>query len=344
MKINPRKFEIDDAVSISVGAGKGSTRGKRSPSRAKKSGTRRGTSSNNPGSLAQSSANPARHRVRSPRRAGDLDAYDQYMNEVGKVDLLTPQQEIALAARVREGDETAREHMIRANLRFVVKLARDYEGLGLPLLDLINEGNIGLIKAVEKFDPSKGGKLTTYSAWWIKQSMRRALANQSRTIRLPVNAVDQIYHMHKAAQAFEQVHDRQPTDSELAGVLGLNLGRIAELRRAQVRTTSLDTPVNEDHSGTLREMVPDESSIDPSTETQDRNDLSQLNSFMESLNARETVILRQRFGLDGSQEKTLEEIGREFGLTRERIRQLQNKALNKLRALLENQSQLTVAA
>lgn len=281
---------------------------------------------------------------RSRRGSGNLNAFDQYMNEVGQVALLTPQEEIELAARIRQGDEGAREHMIRANLRFVVKLARDYEGLGLPLLDLINEGNIGLIKAVEKFDPAKGGKLTTYSSWWIKQSMRRALANQSRTIRLPVNAVDQIYHMHKATNSFQTTHDREPTDGELADLLGLNLGRIAELRRAQVRTTSLDTPTNDDQTGTIGEMVPDESATDPSTRSEESNDLSRLSSLMETLDTRETIILRERFGLNGAQEKTLEEIGQQFGLTRERIRQLQNSALHKLRKMLESQSRLPTAA
>lgn len=344
-KMIPQKFHTGDVVEISVREGKDASKRTRRLLKGKRVQGKNLQSSRAPEPPGQKENESQVWRDTSSRQAmKNLNAFDQYMNEVGQVPLLKGQEEIDLAARIRQGDEAAREHMIRANLRFVVKLARDYEGLGLPLLDLINEGNIGLIKAVEKFDPAKGGKLTTYSSWWIKQSMRRALANQSRTIRLPVNAVDQIYHMHKATSKFQESHDREPTDPELADLMGLNLVRIAELRRAQVRTTSLDSPTNDDQTGTIGELVPDESATDPSVETEERNDLSRLSCLMETLDARETIILRERFGLDGSQEKTLEEIGQQFGLTRERIRQLQNSALNKLRRMLEHQSRLPEAA
>jgi RNA polymerase primary sigma factor len=166
-------------------------------------------------------------------------ALNLYMREVGEVPLLTPEQEIQLAARIKRGDEQARDHMIRANLRLVVKIARQYEGLGLPLLDLINEGNLGLMKAVQRFDPAKGGKLSTYGAWWIKQNMRRALANQSKTIRLPIYVVDQIYHLSRVSMKLAEIFGREPSDAELAAEMDLSIGRIAELRNAAMRPVSL---------------------------------------------------------------------------------------------------------
>jgi RNA polymerase primary sigma factor len=260
------------------------------------------------------------------------------------VNLLTPKEEVELAKRVQAGDDAAREHMIRANLRLVVKIAREYENLGLPLLDLINEGNIGLMKAVEKFDPAKGAKLSSYSSWWIKQSIRRALANQSKTIRLPVNAVDQIYHLRKASAKLHEVIGRDPTDEELAQEVGLSVRRVSELRDAAVRPASLDAPLGDEDSSTLGEVVADENAPNPYQLFEDRNSLSKLGELIARLPERESRIIRSRFGLDDGREKTLEEIGVKFRLTRERIRQLQNLALVKLRRMLEEPEAIEVAA
>jgi RNA polymerase primary sigma factor len=265
------------------------------------------------------------------------------MREIRQVNLLTPQEEVILARRVQAGDEAAREHMIRANLRLVVKIARGYENLGLPLLDLINEGNIGLMKAVERFDPAKGAKLSSYSAWWIKQAMRRALANQSKTIRLPVNAVDQICHMRKASARLHEMFGREPTERELAEEMGLTVPRVGELRDAAVRPTSLDAPLGDGETSTLGEVVADENAANPYQLVEDRNSLSQLGALIARLPERESRIIRLRFGLDHGRERTLEEIGAMFCLTRERIRQLQKSALLKLRRMLEIPEAIEVA-
>src|SRR5258708_18914170 len=171
-----------------------------------------------------------------------------YLREIGQVKLLTLQQEVELAAKIKKGDKKAREQMIKANLRLVVKIARDYEGIGLPLLDLISEGNIGLMKAVERFDPSKGGKLSTYGSWWIKQSIKRALANQSKTIRLPVHLVDKISKMRRTAMRLQEELGREPTDEELADEMGMTALRVAQMRTAASRPASLDTPIRADDS------------------------------------------------------------------------------------------------
>lgn len=290
----------------------------------------------------EASPEPAPTEERSNQEASS--ALTLYMREVGQVNLLTPKEEVELAKRVQAGDDAAREHMIRANLRLVVKIAREYDNLGLPLLDLINEGNIGLMKAVEKFDPAKGAKLSSYSSWWIKQSIRRALANQSKTIRLPVNAVDQIYHLRKASAKLHEVIGRDPTDEELAQEVGLSVRRVSELRDAAVRPASLDAPLGDEDSSTLGEVVADENAPNPYQLFEDRNSLSKLGELIARLPERESRIIRSRFGLDDGREKTLEEIGVKFSLTRERIRQLQNLALVKLRRMLEEPEAIEVAA
>jgi len=258
-----------------------------------------------------------------------------YLREIGKVKLLSQEDEVELAARIRKGDRKAREQMIKANLRLVVKIARDYEGLGLPLLDLISEGNIGLMKAVERFDPAKGGKLSTYGSWWIKQSMKRALANQSKTIRLPVHMVDKISKMNRAARRLQEVPGREPTDEELAEELHIKTARVAMMRMAATRPTSLDAPVGDADNGTFAEVVRDENADDPFEELQAKGVTGMLKDMVTNLTSREANILRARYGLDGGRMKTLEEIGAEWGITRERARQVQNNALRKLRAMIE---------
>ncbi|MCO5053882.1 MAG: sigma-70 family RNA polymerase sigma factor [Verrucomicrobiae bacterium] len=258
-----------------------------------------------------------------------------YLREIGRVKLLTPAEEIALAAKVKKGDKRAREHMIKANLRLVVKIARDYEGIGLPLLDLISEGNIGLMKAVERFDPSKGGKLSTYGSWWIKQSIKRALANQSKTIRLPVHLVDKISRMRRTALKLQEEFGREPTDEELAEELQTTPARVAAMRQASIRPASLDAPISDEDSNHFSEVVQDENAEDPYVKLEDKTVADMLEEMVKNLDEREATILRYRFGLDGGTEKTLEQVGEKFGVTRERIRQIQNIALRRLRRMIE---------
>jgi RNA polymerase primary sigma factor len=268
------------------------------------------------------------------RYDGD-SAIKLYLREIGKVPLLTPKEEIQLAARIKKGDKKAREHMIKANLRLVVKIARDYEGIGLPLLDLISEGNIGLMKAVERFDPAKGGKLSTYGSWWIKQSIKRALANQSKTIRLPVHLVDKISKMRRVAMRLQEELGREATDEEIADELGITAGRVAQMRLAAIRPASLDAPIGDDDSNNFSDIVQDENAETPYEMLEDKTVTGMLQELVKTLDSREETILRFRFGLDGGSEKTLEEVGEKFGVTRERIRQIQNIALRKLRRMIE---------
>jgi RNA polymerase primary sigma factor len=268
------------------------------------------------------------------RYDGDT-AIKLYLREIGQVKLLTPQEEIVLAARIKKGDKKAREQMIKANLRLVVKIARDYEGIGLPLLDLISEGNIGLMKAVERFDPKKGGKLSTYGSWWIKQSIKRALANQSKTIRLPVHLVDKISKMRRVAMKLQEELGREPTDEELADELGMTPTRVRQMRLAAIRPASLDAPIGDDESNNFSEVVEDENAATPYENLEDKTIVAMLQDMVKHLDEREATILRYRFGLDGGTEKTLEEVGEKFGVTRERVRQIQNLALRKLRKMIE---------
>jgi len=260
-----------------------------------------------------------------------------YLQEIGKTPLLTVEEEVQLANRIQKGDKAARDHMISANLRLVVKIAMDYKDFGLPLLDLISEGNIGLIKAVERFDPSKGGKLSTYAAWWIKQSIKRALANQSKTIRLPVHLVDKIANMRRTAMALTEELGREPTDEEIAIELQIPTNKVAHLKSVSVRPASLDAPVGDDSdSTTFGEMVGDENTVNPLDSLKENSERSDLHRMIDELDPREAEILRHRFGLDGYDELTLEEVGQKFNVTRERIRQLQNIALSKMRKALSH--------
>jgi RNA polymerase primary sigma factor len=267
------------------------------------------------------------------RYDGDT-AFKLYLREIGQVALLTPDEEIALAVRIQKGDEEARDQMIKANLRLVVKIAHDYEGLGLPLLDLINEGNIGLMKAVERFDPTKGSKLSTYSAWWIKQAIKRCLANQSKTIRLPVHLVDKISKLKRTALKLQEALGREPTDEELGEEMEMDALKVARLRRAAIRPASLDSPIGDDNS-TFAEIVSDEKAENPYKQLEDKTVNDMLYDLIKTLPHREATILEYRFGLDGGSERTLEEVGEHFNVTRERVRQIQNLALSKLRKMIE---------
>ena len=277
--------------------------------------------------------------VVAPRQPAD--AFTLYIREMGETPLLTVAEEVTLARRIKKGDKAARERMIKANLRLVVKIARDYESYGLPLLDLINEGNIGLMKAVDRFDPKKGAKLSTYASWWIKQSIRRAISDQSKTIRLPVHVGDKLLHIRRAETRFQEEFGRLPTDEELSGELGLAPKRIAQYRQASIRPASLDAPIGDD-SNTIAEIVADENAGTPLQDLSQKTDTALIHEVLPTLDAREQEILKQRFGLEGNDEKTLEELGEKFGVTRERIRQIQELALTKLRRKIE-QLEMSVA-
>ncbi len=257
-----------------------------------------------------------------------------YLREIMETPLLTPKEETELAARIKKGDQKARAVMIKANLRLVVKIAHDYAHFGLPLLDLISEGNIGLVKAVERFDPAKGGKLSTYGAWWIKQSIKRAMANQSKTIRLPVHLVDKISIVRRVAMQMSEELGREPTDEELAEEIGISSAKVSQLKRVSIRPASLDAPIGDDDSTKFGEIVGDEDAQTPFELLRDKNLRDEVSELLEVLDDRERKIIFQRFGLDGGNPKTLEEVGKKFGVTRERIRQLQNIALVKLRRAL----------
>jgi len=262
-----------------------------------------------------------------------------YMREIAKSALLTLEEEIALAARIEQGDPEARLTMIRANLRLVVKIAQDYAGYGLPVNDLISEGNLGLMKAVERYDPDKGGKFSTYAAWWIKQSIKRALANQSKTIRLPVHMVDKIAKIRRISLLLAEALGREPTDEELAEEIGLPNRKLALLRQAAQRPASLDAPLNPGEAGAFGDVVGDTQALNPHDTLSDKNMSKELVELLNTLDERERRIIDVRFGLSGGTPLTLEEVGRQFGVTRERIRQLQNSALVKMRKALAKKDQ-----
>lgn len=270
---------------------------------------------------------------RAPEENGSLKVY---LREIAEVPLLSREEEQTLARRVRKGDADARTHMIRANLRLVVKIAHDYSHFGLPIQDLISEGNIGLMKAVERFDPKRGVKLSTYAAWWIKQSVKRALANQSKTIRLPVHVVDKLSRIRKVATQLTDVLGREPTDDELSEEMGIPRHKISQLKTISLRPSSLDAPVGDDENAAFGEIVADESMLDPAEMLRDKALRKDVMDVIQELDEREKSIITARFGLDGPKPMTLEMIGKKFKVTRERIRQLQNIALHKMRMKLRN--------
>lgn len=285
---------------------------------------------------------PVRNEAEDVRNlpASEKSTIKLYLQEIGKTPLLKPSEEVELAALIQQGDSRAREKMIKANLRLVVKIAHDYANFGLPLLDLISEGNIGLVKAVERFDPAKGGKLSTYAAWWIKQSIKRALANQSKTIRLPVHLVDKIARMRRVAMELEEALERPPTDEEIAYEMEMPVNKVAHLKSVSVRPASLDAPVGDEDGTEFGDLIGDENSINPLENLHNKNVINDLNSLIDELDPRESEIIRLRFGLNGEKPKTLEEVGELFEITRERVRQLQNMALTRMRkALIEREQQ-----
>lgn len=254
-----------------------------------------------------------------------------YLQEIGKTPLLKPDEEVELARKIHKGDEKARQKMIQSNLRLVVKIANDYANFGLPLLDLISEGNIGLIKAVERFDPDKGGKLSTYAAWWIKQSIKRALANQSKTIRLPVHLVDKIAKMRRMTTALREELEREPTDEEIGYAMEMPTNKVAHLKSVSVRPASLDAPIGDGEDTEFGQLVGDENAISPFESLKSKSLMTDISEMLGELEEREADIIRLRFGLGGERPQTLEEVGQHFDITRERVRQLQNMALQRMR-------------
>ncbi len=265
-----------------------------------------------------------------------------YLREISQVPLLSPQDEVKLAGQIKRGNRKAREKMITANLRLVVKIAHDFGNYGLPLLDLISEGNIGLMKAVERFDPKKGGKLSTYASWWIKQSIKRALANQSKTIRLPVHLVDKIGKIRRVAAQMTEELGHEPTTEELAEELGLPVAKVAHLKNVAVRPASLDAKISADDDTAFGDLVGDDRAEDPFEALRDKDLQDEVGDLLDVLDPRERKIIAFRFGLDGGRERTLEEVGHKFGVTRERIRQLQNIALLKMRKALRKREELNL--
>jgi RNA polymerase primary sigma factor len=269
---------------------------------------------------------------------------NRYLREIGRFPLLTPQQEIELAEKIKKGDAEARERMINSNLRLVVTIAHDYANLGLPLLDLISEGNIGLTKAVERFDPTKGAKLSTYAMWWIRQSIKRALANQSKMVRLPVHLGEKLAKMRRVSLQMSDGLGREPTDDELGEEIGIASERVARLKSIGIRPASLDALIGVDDSTELGEIIGDEDAQTPFELLRDKNLRNEMDGLLDVLDDREKKIISQRFGFRGGKPKTLEDVSKNFGVTRERIRQLQNIALAKLRRALSKKEDLLEAA
>ena len=258
-------------------------------------------------------------------------ALNRYLQEIGPISLLTSEEEVALARRIQTGDSAAREHMIQANLRLVVAIAQDYVDLGLPLLDLISEGNVGLMKAVDRFDPEKGAKLSTYASWWIKQAIKRALANQGKTIRLPAQVIGKIGQMRRISDQLSCDLGHEATDDELGEELGLAAEKVARLKSIGLRPQSLDAFVGDDEDTEFGENVPDEQAQTPFELFREKDFSNQVYRLLKTLNQRETTIITERFGLNGTAAKPLEQVAQLVGVTHERVRKLELAALAKLR-------------
>jgi RNA polymerase primary sigma factor len=267
-------------------------------------------------------------------------ALKRYLLEIGRIPLLTPEEEIELAGRIRNGDAAARERMIDANLRLVVTIARDYVNLGVPLLDLISEGNIGLMKAVDRFDPERGAKLSTYASWWIKQAIKRALASQGKTIRLPDKVVEKIAHLRRVSAEINNELGREATEDELAAELGISAKTVARLKSVGQRPESLDAFVGGDKMAEFGEHIPDEQAQTPFELLREKDFSDQIDRVLKTLNKRETTIIAERFGLNGTAAKPLEQVAEMIGVTRERVRKLELAALAKLRRAFSNQTGL----
>jgi RNA polymerase primary sigma factor len=260
------------------------------------------------------------------------DSVKMYLREIGRVPLLNAKQEIELARSIKEGDIKAKRKLVRHNLRLVVSIAKKYINRGLPFLDLIQEGNLGLIRAAEKFDPERGYKFSTYATWWVRQGITRSLSDKSRTIRVPVHMVETINKFKKVARRLGQLFDRRPTEEELADVMEVSTQKIKEIVAAMRTPVSLEAPINNEEDGKLEDFIADASdNVHPELNATDQLLSSDILKVLDTLTAKEKAVVQLRFGIDSGQERTLEEVGRLLGITRERVRQLEFRALKKLR-------------
>jgi RNA polymerase nonessential primary-like sigma factor len=293
------------------------------------------------GEVSDTDPEPDAEIPQSPQVAdisdGELDATRLYLNEIGFSPLLTADEEVKFARLAQRGEAAARQRMIESNLRLVVKIARRYMNRGLALLDLIEEGNLGLIRAVEKFDPERGFRFSTYATWWIRQTIERALMNQTRTIRLPIHIVKEINIYLRAARRLAQTLEREPSPEDVAQMLDRPLEEVKRMLGLNERIASVDSPLDRDSDRTLIDTIPDERNRDPARVLQDSDMQRHIDAWLSQLNDKQRAVVERRFGLDGREIATLEEVGNEIGVTRERVRQIQIEALRRLRHILERE-------
>ena len=275
------------------------------------------------------------NEVEAKEDARSLDATQMYLSEIGFSPLLTPEEEVHFARLAQKGDDAGRRRMIESNLRLVVKISRRYLNRGLSLLDLVEEGNLGLIRAVEKFDPERGFRFSTYATWWIRQSIERGLMNQTRTIRLPIHVVKELNVYLRTARKLAQTLDHEPTAEDIASELSCDVKDVRKMLKLNERVTSIDTPLGSDSERTVVDTVADQSEQDPSELLQNEDLTQNLDRWLGELSDKQREVVSRRFGLRGYQPATLEDVGREIGLTRERVRQIQVDALKRLRVTLE---------
>jgi RNA polymerase nonessential primary-like sigma factor len=285
------------------------------------------------------SGNSDKKKPAAKSRAGasdaQMDATRLYLNEIGASKLLTAEEEVDLSRRAQKGDQAARARMIESNLRLVVKIARRYMNRGLALLDLIEEGNLGLIRAVEKFDPERGFRFSTYATWWIRQTIERAIMNQTRTIRLPIHVVKEINVYLRATRELSQSLDHEPTSEEVADLLDKPIKEVKRMLGLNERVTSVDTPYGKDADKPLLDTIADEQAMDPAIDIQNAGLNANIDVWLEKLNDKQKEVVERRFGLHGYENSTLEQVANELGVTRERVRQIQMDALRRLREILE---------
>ncbi|MDX1590095.1 MAG: RNA polymerase sigma factor RpoS [Oleiphilaceae bacterium] len=284
-----------------------------------------------------SALDKARQSTRYGNASRQMDATQLYLNEIGFSPLLTPEEEVYFARLAQKGEESGRKRMIESNLRLVVKIARRYVNRGLTLLDLIEEGNLGLIRAVEKFDPERGFRFSTYATWWIRQTIERAIMNQTRTIRLPIHVVKELNLYLRAARELTQKLDHEPSAEEIAQAVDKPVADVKRMLGLNERVTSVDTPIGVNGDKSLLDTVPDEGASDPAQLLQENNMRGCIESWLDQLSDKQQEVLSRRFGLRGYNICTLEEVGLEIGLTRERVRQIQVEALRRLREILEKE-------
>ena len=267
----------------------------------------------------------------------DLDATRMYLGEIGFSPLLTAEQEVYYARKVQQGDTEARNRMVESNLRLVVKIARRYMNRGLTLLDLIEEGNLGLIHAVQKFDPERGFRFSTYATWWIRQTIERGIMNQTRTIRLPIHIIKEINSYLRTSRQLAQQLDHEPTVEEVAQALDKPISDVKRMLGLNERIASIDTPLGYEEDRSLLDALPDDNSLDPSDFLQDEDLQEKLSLWLNQLTDKQRIVVERRFGLNGREHATLEQVGNEIGVTRERVRQIQLDALQRMRKILEDE-------